>query len=173
MNSCEAWSFSCLLNPHRIFQSGVLRLYFPVLESWVGGSISLRSYSSRFICMQMWDYPLYQLPLCPGLELLPCPSWSSCCHLTVSPLCPGCSSLPLLLVWMNVSSLTPWLSDFHTVRFCSSSGCIFVFKFVVVLLWLCKEAQYIYLCLHLGWKSNYHNFDDLRQQKFIPSQFWR
>ena len=28
-----------------------------------------------------------------------------------------------------------------------------VFKFVVVLLWLCKEAQCVYLCLHLGGKS--------------------
>ena len=28
----------------------------------------------------------------------------------------------------------------------------FVFKFVVVLFWLCEEAQCIYLCLHLGWK---------------------
>ena len=37
-------------------------------------------------------------------------------HLAASPLCPaGCPSPPLLLVWMNVSSLTPWLSDFHTV----------------------------------------------------------
>ena len=32
-------------------------------------------------------------------------------------------SLPLLPVWMNVSSLTPWLSNFHTVRFSVSSGC--------------------------------------------------
>ena len=30
---------------------------------------------------------------------------------------PGCPSPPLLPVWMNVSSLSPWLSDFHTVRF--------------------------------------------------------
>ena len=37
---------------------------------------------------------------------------------------PGCPSLPLLLVWMNVSSLSPWLWDFHTVRFSVSSGCI-------------------------------------------------
>ena len=27
--SCEAGSFSCHLNPHRFFQSEVLRLYFP------------------------------------------------------------------------------------------------------------------------------------------------
>ena len=36
---------------------------------------------------------------------------------------PSCLSPPLLLVWMNVSSLSPWLLDFHTVRFSVSSGC--------------------------------------------------
>ena len=36
---------------------------------------------------------------------------------------PSHLSLPLLLVWMNVSSLSPWLSYFHTVRFSVSSGC--------------------------------------------------
>ena len=35
----------------------------------------------------------------------------------------GCPSPPLLPVRMNVSSLSPWLSDFHTVRFSVSSGC--------------------------------------------------
>ena len=44
-------------------------------------------------------------------------------HLDISPLCPGCVSPPLLLVWVSVSSLSPWLSDFHTVRFSVSSGC--------------------------------------------------
>ena len=33
------------------------------------------------------------------------------------------SSPPLLPVWMNVSSLSPWLSDFHTVQFSVSSSC--------------------------------------------------
>ena len=31
---------------------------------------------------------------------------------------------PLLQVWMNVSSLTPWLSDYHRVPFSGSSGYI-------------------------------------------------
>ena len=30
---------------------------------------------------------------------------------------------------------------------------VFVFKFVVVHLWLYKKAKCIYLCLHLDWKS--------------------
>ena len=46
---------------------------------------------------------------------------SSCCF-AVHPLRPGCPSLPLLPVWMNVSSFTPWLLDFHTVQFSGSSG---------------------------------------------------
>ena len=50
---------------------------------------------------------------CPGFQPLPC------CESSPS----GCLSPPLLLVWMNVSSLTPWLLDFHTVRFSVSSGC--------------------------------------------------
>ena len=40
-----------------------------------------------------------------------------------SPLHPSCPSPPLLLVWINVSSLSPWLLDFHAVRFSVSSGC--------------------------------------------------
>ena len=44
-----------------------------------------------------------------------------------SPVCPSCPSPPLLLVWMNVSSLSPWLKDFHVVQFSVSSGCFFLF----------------------------------------------
>ena len=60
----------------------------------------------------------------------PCQFQSLNCHFTRPVLqpqsycttsLPGCLSLPLLPVWMNVSSLTPWLSDFHTVRFSGSS----------------------------------------------------
>ena len=35
---------------------------------------------------------------------------------------PDCPPLPLLPVWMKVSSLSPQLSDFHTVQFFVSSG---------------------------------------------------
>ena len=35
---------------------------------------------------------------------------------------------------MNVSSLSPWLLDFHTVRFSVSSGGFFFFLIVVILL---------------------------------------
>ena len=49
------------------------------------------------------------------------PSASS--SFAMCPLCPSCPSPPLQSVWMNVSSLNPWLSDFHAVRVSGSSGC--------------------------------------------------
>ena len=52
----------------------------------------------------------------PGLVLQP----QSCQE--SSP--PSCVSPPLLRVWMNVFSLTPWLSGFHTVGFSVSSGSV-------------------------------------------------
>ena len=65
--------------------------------------------------------PLHNLP--PHWVCQPPPCCKSCL--------PGCLSPLLLLVWVHVSSLSPWLLDFHTVRFSVSSGC---FLFFVVLL---------------------------------------
>ena len=56
--------------------------------------------------------PLHNLPPCWVCQLPPCLESSL----------PGCPTPPRLQVWMNVSSLTPWLSDFHTVRFSYSFG---------------------------------------------------
>ena len=104
--SCEAGSFSCRLNPHRFLQSEVLRLYFTTLEPWVTWSVLLHSYSSQFIHTQMWDCLLCQLLPRPVCQPPPC------CESSL----PGFLTLPLLPVWINVSSLIPWLSDFHTVQ---------------------------------------------------------
>ena len=105
----------------------------------------LPSWSSQFIPMQMWDHLVCQPPLRPP--------WSFSCCLAASPLCPSCQGLLLLRVWVNVSSLTPWLSDFHTVQFSGSSGYVLFLYLLSSFFWLCKEAKCIYLCLHLGWKS--------------------
>ena len=64
-----------------------------------------------------------QLQHCPPRSTIRCVSESTSRRLAVSPLHPGCPSPPLLPVWMNISSLSPWLLDFHTVRFSGSSGC--------------------------------------------------
>ena len=128
----EARSFSGHLNPHRFFQSEVLRLYFPTLEPWVMWSVSLPSCSSQFIHMQAWDCPLHQPP----------PQWESSL--------PSCLSPPLLPVWMNVSSLTPSLSGFHSVRFSGSAGCFLFLHLLLSFFWLCEETHCIYLCLRLA-----------------------
>ena len=104
---------------------------FPILAFCVAQSISLPSCSSQFICTQMWDRPVCKSPPCHESSLT------------------GCQSLPLLPVWMNVSSLTPHLLDFHTVWFSVISGC-FLFLNLLSFFWLCKEAQLVYLHLHLG-----------------------
>ena len=59
----------------------------------------------------------------PSISTHKCGTTQSSNHLLVmSPLCPSYLSLPLLLVWVNVSSLTAWLSDFHTVPLSGGSG---------------------------------------------------
>ena len=56
-------------------------------------------------------------PLCPTLHQ------SQPHHGDMSPLSPGCLSLPLLPVWMNVSFFICLASDFLAIRFSVSSGC--------------------------------------------------
>ena len=75
--------------PTGFFQSDVLRLYFPVLGTYVVGSVSLPSCSSWFIHTQMWDRPLRQPP-----SRLP---WSFSRCLASSHLYPCCLSPPFLL----------------------------------------------------------------------------
>ena len=135
------WEFLPLLQPSKVFTVKGFEALFPALEPWVAWSVSLPSCSSWFICTQMQDHPV--------LQLLPCCESSPTC----------CLSLPLLQVWMDVSSLTTWLSDFHTVWF-SGSSCCFLFLNLLSFFWLCKEAKCVYLHLHVGQKSTLlYSFD--------------
>ena len=78
-------------------------------------------------------------------------------HPVLQPL-PCCvSSLPRLPISTPPTGLGECFFNSFVVGFPQSSvfwqfWLFFVFQFVVIL-WLCKEAQCIYLCLHLGWKS--------------------
>ena len=151
--SCEAKIFSCCHNLHRFFQSEVLRLYFPALEPWGAQSLSLPSGSSQFIHRQMWDHLLRQPPPpAPVLKLPPC-------HVSTPPQLP---SPPILVVWVNVPSLTPWLSDFYTVLFSGSSDCFLFSNLLLSFFWLCKEVQCIYLHFHFGQESS-NSFSFLKE----------
>ena len=123
------WEFLPLPQPPQVVTARGFEAFFPILETCVVWSVSLPGCSSWFMLTQMWDH---QPPLCHASSL------------------PGCPSPPLLSVWMNVSSLTPWLSNFHTVRFSRSSGCFLFLNLLLSFAWLWEEAKCIYLCLHLG-----------------------
>ena len=101
--------------------------------------------------------PQLFLPVYPhtnvGPRSLPAATLPTSVLLARNPLRLCCLSLPLLLDWMNVSSLTPWWSDFYTVLFSGSSGCFLFFNLLLSFFWLCEEAKCIYLHLHLGQKS--------------------
>ena len=128
------------------------------------GVSSTTATPTSFYSQRFWSFisPWWS----PGLHCLSCspvvpPSLSACKsgttlssrhRLTTCPLCPSCPSPPPPPVWMNVFSLTPWLSDFQIVWYSSSSGYFFVFKFVILLL-VVQGGKCIYLCLHLGQKS--------------------
>ena len=68
------------------------------------------------------------------------PTWSSSCCLASCPLHPSCPSLPLLPIWMNISSLILWLSAFHTVWFSGSSG-YFLFLNLLLSFFGCVRRQ--------------------------------
>ena len=102
MTSCQAGSFSRCLNPHRFFQSEVLRLSFPALELWVALSVSPQLF------LLFYPHTNVGLPGPPAATLsgppataLPRVLSAAAAHLRPS----------YWSVWMNVS-LAPWLSDF-------------------------------------------------------------
>ena len=121
---CEAGSFSCCcLNPRGCFQSEVRGF---ISSCWSPGLLSLfRSlpFLPVYLCTNV--APLGLLIALPAPLHNPTTSLGppSATLPQVLSLFPGCPSPPLLPVRMNVSSLSPWLSDFHAVQFSVSSGC--------------------------------------------------
>ena len=146
-------------------------LQWTLLWGWGGrgwGSKCYTSIPTGFYSQRFWGFislcwnpglcSLFRSPVVPpSLSACKCgTAWSTSCHVThpvLQPLPCRTFCLSLLPVWMNVSSFTPWFSDFHTVRFCGSSGYLLFLNLLLSFFWLCEEAKCIYLCLHLGQKS--------------------
>ena len=132
--------------------------------------------STGFYSQRLWGFISPYCFLCglscspvvpPGLSAQ---MWD---HLVCQPP-PCCESSPsLLLVWMNVSSLTAWLPDFHTVRFSVCSvRCYGYFLFWNLLsFWLCDEAKCFYLRLCVGWKSLLFKFSKFNYKCLPNSKF--
>ena len=142
-----AWEFLLLPQPPHMFLVRGFKALFP-RTGILGCAVCLTP--QLFLPFYLHAHvglpglPATTLPT-PVLQPLPCRKSSP----------PGCQSLPLLPVWMNVSSLTPWLSDFHTIQF-SVGSCWFLYlNLLLSFLWFCEEAQCVYLHLHLGWNSKF------------------
>ena len=134
--------------------------------SYEAGSSPAATTPTGFFSQGFWGF----ISLCwnPGLcslsrsPVVP-PSLSACqcgtvrstsCRLTTIPLRSGCPSPPLLPIWVNVSFLTPWLSDFPISR---QYWLFFVFKFVVALLLVVQEGT---VCLPMppSWLEVYKDW---------------
>ena len=114
------------------------------------GDLSSQCWNPGLCCLAWgWDLSLPKYPsrVNTGLSVpLPPPLCTTVPPLSVTP--------PLLPAWMNVASLNPWLSDFHTVQFSVSSHC-FLFLNWLLSLWLCKERKCVDLRFHLAQKSSF------------------
>ena len=145
------------------FQSEVLRLYFPTLGHWVAQSVLLPSSSSQFICIQMRDCLLCQLP--PHLlHLLP-----TCCEYSPPwlPISAPPSGLNECFFFNSLVVVLPYSSIF----------CQFwLFLFLNLLLsffWFCKEAWCVYLFLHLGCKSQLTLLLVVTKYLYAARKLWR
>ena len=140
------WEFlPLLLPPQNFIARGSEALFLPA------GTLGCMVYLAPQLFFQVYPNSNVSMPNPPAIL----PTHTSSSHLSVCHLCLSYPSLPLLPVWMNVSSLTPWLSNFHTVWFSGSSVLFLFLSLVLSFFWLCEEAKCIYLCLHLGLKSTY------------------
>ena len=91
----ESHSFFHCPNPHRICSQKLWGLTFLTVELWAGWSgVGLGSLIPK-VSLLIFTY---------HMSVLDCLFYIS-------------TSLSLLPIWMNVTSLIPWLSDFHTVDF--------------------------------------------------------
>ena len=147
------WSLSHHSNPHIFLQSEVLGLYFPTLEPWITWSVLLPSCSSQFIHTQMWDRLVLQPPPCRA------------------------SSPPQLPISTPPTSLDEcFFFNSLVVRFPYSSifwqfWLFFVFKFIVVLLWVVQGGK-VYLPTPPSWPKVYLLiFPRFMFQKILPNLF--
>ena len=142
--SCEAGSFSHCLNPHRIFLVRGFEALFPHT-----GTLGCMVYLTLQLFLLLYSHAKVgtPAPLATALPGLPATCYlhrSSSCCLVMSPVHPGCQSLPLLLVWMNVSFLNSLIVGLPYTLIFWQFWLFIVFKFVDILLLLIQGGK-VYL----------------------------
>ena len=112
------WEFLPLLpEPPQLCSVRDFEAYFLALELWVAWSVLLHSVPPSLSACECGTACYASLCLaCRGPSAASIHQLPPCCE----------SSPPLLPVWMNVPSLSPWSSGFHTVPFSGSSGYILI-----------------------------------------------
>ena len=125
------WEFLPQPQPPQYFTARGLRFYFPALEPWVEGSVSLPCCSSQFFHTQMWDHQLPPHP--PG----PLPCCTSCPPQL--PISTPPTRLDECFFFNSLVVRLPYSSVFWQFWF-------FVFKFVVLLLVVQRSKVYLSLC---------------------------
>ena len=138
-----------------------LTLYFPALEPWVVWSASL---PPPFLPVYLWANVGPQgLPATTLWGLLAA-AWPAPFHnpparwVHQTPPCRTSfpPQLPVSAPPMGLDECFFFISLVvglpYSLIFCQF-WLSFVFKLLLSFFWLCKEAQCVYLCLHLGWKS--------------------
>ena len=141
--SRETGSFCHCCNSHRFLHSEVLRPQFSVLKPCVvchAPQVLLLAYPHRSV-----GNPVHQAP--------PHPPGPPPCHT---------SSLPQFTVSTPPPSLDEYFF-FNSLAVRLPCSLIFwhfwlfliyyLFNCLLSFFWLCEQAQCVYLCLHLGWKS--------------------
>ena len=144
------------------FSISGLSLYFPSLEPWGVWSVSLPLCSSWFIWAQMWSTgsASHRLAGSASCSLLTSCSLAHPAPQSTTSLGPPATVLTWVLsAQLRVSTPPTGLDEcffFNSLVVglpYSSIFCQFWLFFVFKLLsffWLCKKAQCVYLCLHLG-----------------------
>ena len=135
------------------------------MNSPVRLGVSPAAFSSPTGVFSQWFEALFP---CPGTlgcvvchwvhQLLPCPPWSSSHRLAqvLSAQLPVSTPPTGLDECVFFNSLVVGLP--YSSIFCQFL-LFFVFKLSLSFFWLCKDAQCVYLCLHLGQKSSEQVFN--------------
>ena len=124
------------ITPTGFYSQRFLRLSFPWLEPWLARSVLLRSCSSQFICMQIWDYPVLQPPPFCASSLPQLPIFAPSTSLN------ECFFFNSLVVGLSYSLIFWQFGLFF---------CLFL-NLLLSFFLLCKDTKCIYLHIHLGWK---------------------